>query len=73
MSHEDLSRLELQLREQLNSMKMNRETKRIKQRVAEAESNDKMEISVPLLPSVATQGDLNKLKVRRVITSISVI
>ena len=72
MSHEDLSRLELQLREQLNSMKMNRETKRIKQRVAE-KSNDKMEISVPLLPSVATQGDLNKLKVRRVITSISVI
>jgi len=62
MSHEDLSRLELQLREQLNSMKINRETER-KQRVSE-ESNDKIEISLPLLPAVATQGDLKKLKVR---------
>jgi len=62
MSHEDLSRLELQLREQLNSMKINRETER-KQRVSE-ESNDKIEISLPLLPAVATQGDLKRLKVR---------
>ena len=61
MSKEDLSRLELQLREKLISFKKKKDDK-IKQReIEEEERNTKVEITH--LPSVANKRDLNKLKV----------
>ncbi|XP_066910369.1 zinc finger C3H1 domain-containing protein-like [Clytia hemisphaerica] len=60
MSKEDLSRLELQLREKLISFKKKKDDK-IKQReLDEEEKNTKVEITH--LPSVANKRDLNKLK-----------
>ena len=64
MSKEDLSKLELQLRKQLNSFKTKHD--RIKKQQQEKESLEKdlnSRIEISTLPNVSNKKDLNILKV----------
>lgn len=65
MSKEDLSKLELQLRKQLNSFKTKHDrAKKQKEEKETLEKDMKARIEISTLPNIASKKDLNFLKVR---------